>query len=69
MACPWYSVCPLRRWERLGRLDEVWAQTYCKTADHWRNCRRYQFEEKGIAHPDDMMPDGRIDESCRAEGP
>lgn len=69
MACPWYSVCPLRRWERLGRLDGVWAQAYCKTTDHWQNCRRYQLEEKGIAHPDDMLPDGRIDESCRAEEP
>lgn len=63
MTCPWYSVCPLRRLEREGRFAESWAQDYCKTIDNWRQCRRYQLEEKGIAHPDNMLPNGEMDES------
>ena len=63
MACPWYSVCPLRRLEKEGRLPLSWAQEYCRTADNWRNCRRYQLEEQGVFHPDNMLPNGEIQES------
>ena len=66
MICPWYSLCPLRRLERQGRLTETWAQQFCKTTDHWQNCQRYQLEEQGIAHPDNMLPNGEIDESLRS---
>jgi len=57
MTCPWYSVCPLRRWERERRIDRSWAEEFCRTADNWRHCRRYRLEEKGIPH-DNMLPDG-----------
>jgi len=63
MACKWYDVCPLRRFERQGILDKSWAQNYCKSADNWQNCKRYQLEEIGISHPDNMMPNGEIDDS------
>ena len=65
MTCPWYSVCPLRRLEREGRIGCSWARDYCKTMDRWRNCRRYELEEKGIPHPDNMLPNGKIDESIQ----
>jgi len=63
MACKWYQICPLRRFERQGRLDMSWAEEYCKSDSNWRNCRRYELEESGIYHPDNMLPDGRIDDS------
>jgi hypothetical protein len=28
----------------------------------WEICKRYHMEEKGILHPDCMLPDGTIDE-------
>ncbi len=65
MACPWYAVCPLRRLEREGQIPDSWAQDYCKTTDNWRQCRRYQLEEEGIYHSDNMMPNGQIDDSIR----
>jgi len=61
MTCKWYSVCPLRRFEKQGKLDGVWAQNYCQSDSNWKNCKRYQLEEKGRYHPDNMLPNGRID--------
>ena len=61
MACKWYHMCPLRSFERMGLLDQRWAEGYCKTDTHWEACRRYQLEEQGIYHPDNLLPDGRID--------
>ena len=63
MACKWYDMCPLRRFERQSKLDKTWQRNYCKSADNWQNCKRYQAEEKGIFHPDNMLPNGEIDES------
>ncbi|MBW1800588.1 MAG: uracil-DNA glycosylase [Deltaproteobacteria bacterium] len=60
MTCKWYSLCPLRRFERLGLLDDSWADTYCRSDNRWRECKRYQLEEAGDYHPDSMLPDGRI---------
>ena len=62
MACRWYSVCPLRRFERKGLLTDQWAKEYCKSSFNWVHCRRYQLEQQGAAHPDNMLPDGSIDE-------
>ena len=61
MACKWYSLCPLRRFEKQGKLDDIWAKNYCKTDSNWKKCKRYQFEEAGRYHPDNMLPDGKID--------
>jgi hypothetical protein len=63
MTCKWYSICPLRRFEEKGILDKSWAENYCQSIDNWRNCKRYQLEEKGLYHPDNMLPNGDIDES------
>jgi len=63
MACKWYNVCPLRRFERQGKLDKSWGNNYCQSNNNWQNCKRYQLEEKGIYHPDNMLPNGQIDES------
>ena len=58
MACKWYEVCPLRRLEREGKIDETWASAYCTSEDNWEHCKRYQLEERGIAHADNLLPDG-----------
>jgi len=65
MTCKWYNVCPLRRFERQGKLTKSWAQNFCKSNNNWQNCKRYQLEEKGIYHPDNMLPNGEIDEFGR----
>jgi hypothetical protein len=62
MACKWYNLCPLRRFEQLGLLDQRWANLYCKSDNRWKECKRYQLEEQGIYHPDNMLPDGQIDD-------
>jgi len=61
MGCKWYSVCPLRRHEKEGKIDSRWAEKYCKTDDGWSKCKRYELEEQGIYHGDNMLPDGSID--------
>jgi hypothetical protein len=63
MTCKWYDMCPLRRFERQGELDKTWQRNYCKSDANWQNCKRYQAEEKGVFHPDNMLPNGQIDES------
>lgn len=63
MACKWYNICPLRRFEREEKLDKSWAQNFCKLINNWQSCKRYQLEEKGIYHPGNMLHDGKIDKS------
>lgn len=59
--CKWYPVCPLRIFYEQGKLDKSWIELYCKGT--WLNCIRYQMEENGESHPDNMMPDGSIDDN------
>ena len=61
----WYELCPLRKFERQGKLSKKWENEYCKTENNWINCRRYQMEEKGELHPDNMLPSGNIDKNLR----
>lgn len=65
MTCKWYELCPLRRFERQGKISDKWSREYCESEDNWKNCRRYQLEEQGKHHPDNMLLDGRIEDSLR----
>lgn len=47
-------------WQQ-GKLDSKWIENYCK--NNGDDCVRYELEEKGIYHPDNMLPDGKIDTS------
>lgn len=47
-------------WEA-GKIDESWILQYCQ--GNWNDCIRYQKEEAGIYHPDNMMPDGRVNKN------
>lgn len=49
-------------WEQ-GKIDESWIKQYC--FGNWDECVRYQKEEAGIYHPDNMMPDGTINSKLK----
>jgi DNA polymerase len=51
----------MKYYREKGKLDEKWILRYCK--GNWKDCVRYQMEEKGEYHPDNMLPDGTIDNS------
>ena len=61
--CRWYSVCPLKSFYEKGLLDRAWIENYCLTANS--DCIRRQMEERGLAHSDNMLPDGSIDENLK----
>ena len=54
--CKWYRVCPLKRFTEELTLDPRWVNQYC--LGDWQSCERYRQEEAGIAHPDNLLPDG-----------
>ena len=62
MVCKWFDICPLRRLEEKGKISDKWKKEYCSSEKNWLNCKRYQFEAKGKYHPDNMLPNGKIDE-------
>ncbi len=59
--CKWYNACPIVDFADQGKLDKKWVENYCLKGG--QNCKRYEMEEKGIYHPDNMLPDGTIDKS------
>ena len=61
--CNWFDVCPLKRFYEQGRLDKKWIEDYC-WGDYSR-CIRKKMEEDGEYHPDNMLPDGAIDENLQ----
>jgi uracil-DNA glycosylase family 4 len=61
--CKWYSMCPMKWYFELGRLERKWIELYCKGI--WEDCVRYQKEANGIYHQDWMLPDGSIDNDLR----
>ena len=65
MTCKWLEYCPLRGFEKQGLIDNRWRNHYCESETNWKNCKRYQMTEKKEPHPDNMMPDGTIDEKIK----
>ena len=59
--CKWYSCCPVKRFTDQGRLDSHWIKNYCLKEN--KSCVRYQMEEKGKFHPDNMLPNGKTDQT------
>ena len=57
MTCKWLDICPLRELEKQGKISMEWKKEYCKSKDNWKNCKRYQLEEKGIPH-ENILPNG-----------
>lgn len=58
--CKWFYVCPLKSFFEQGILSEKWIEDYCRS--DYLHCVRYKMEEEGVYHPDNMMPDGTIEE-------
>ena len=58
--CKWYYSCPIREYTQAGELARYWVENYCFVSN--RNCVRYQMEENGEYHPDNMLPNGEIRE-------
>ena len=63
MTCKWINICPLRKFEEQSKLDIKWKKEYC--ARNYKKCIRYKMQEKGQPHPDNMLPNGKIDEKLR----
>ncbi len=62
-ACKWYNTCPIKKFTDQGKLEKYWVENYCLGGN--KNCIRYQMEERGEYHPDNMLPDGTIREGLR----
>ena len=58
--CKWYFACSMKYFFEQGKLNKKWIENYCHGT--WDKCIRFQKEENGIYHPDNMLPDGTIDE-------
>jgi len=58
--CKWYYACPVREYALSGKLERYWIENYCLVRN--KGCIRYQLEESGRYHPDNMLPDGEIRE-------
>lgn len=42
----------------MGKLERDWIENYCLIGN--TRCIRYQMEEKGEYHPDNLLPNGKI---------
>jgi hypothetical protein len=51
----------MKKYYERGKLDGKWIEQYCQ--GDWLSCIRYRMEEKGQYHPDNMLPDGTINEA------
>lgn len=56
--CKWYPVCPIKYYVESGKLERKWIEEYCLKGN--KECIRYQLEERGEYHPDNMLPNGEI---------
>ena len=61
--CKWYNVCPMKRYFEEGKLEAKWINSYYK--GNYHRCIRRKMEEEGKSHPDNMLPDGIIDEKLK----
>ncbi|MHA1190895.1 MAG: uracil-DNA glycosylase [Promethearchaeota archaeon] len=56
--CKWYQACPIKFFVDIDKLDRKWVEEYCLIGN--KSCIRYQMEENGEVHPDNMLPNGEI---------
>ena len=58
--CYWFNFCPIKHFTEKNLIDKKWIENYCKS-DYFR-CVRRKMQERGEYHPNNMLPDGTIDE-------
>ena len=61
--CKWYFCCPIKYYVESGKLERKWIEEYCLISNI--DCVRYEMEENGIEHPDNMLPNGEIREGLK----
>ncbi|MBD3213972.1 MAG: uracil-DNA glycosylase [Candidatus Lokiarchaeota archaeon] len=61
--CKWYNCCPIKFFTDQGKLDKKWVESYCLVGN--KECVRYQMEENGTPHPDNMLPNGEIKQDLK----
>lgn len=61
--CKWFLSCPMNKFYQKGILNSYWIHNYCK--GNWNKCTRFILEEQGKSHPDNMLPNGKIDENLQ----
>ena len=61
--CKWYYCCPIKFFVDNGKLEKEWVENYCLIGN--KQCIRYQKEESGEYHPDNMLPNGEIRENLK----
>ena len=61
--CYYYNICPMKIFYEEGKIERFWVENYCFKGGE--NCKRKEMEEKGIPHPDNMLPDGKIDPNLK----
>lgn len=61
--CKWYFCCPIKYYVESGNLERKWIEEYCLVSN--KDCVRYEMEEKGIPHPDNLLPNGEIREDLK----
>ena len=59
--CKWYYCCPIKIYTDEKKLKHYWVENYCLIGN--TDCIRYQKEEAGEIHHDNLLPDGTIDSS------
>jgi len=61
--CKWYFCCPIKYYVESGKLERKWIEEYCLISNN--DCVRYEMEEKGVPHPDNLLPNGEIREDLK----
>ena len=61
--CKWYFCCPIKYYVESGKLERKWIEEYCLISNS--DCVRYEMEEKGIPHSDNLLPNGEIREDLK----
>ena len=59
--CKWFFCCPIKFFVEEGSLDRKWIENYCLINN--KDCVSFQKEERGESHPNNMLPDGTIQEN------
>ncbi len=53
----------MKRFYEEGKLKREWIEKYCM--GNYESCVRYKLEEATVPHPDNMLPNGEIDENLK----
>lgn len=61
--CKWYFCCPIKYYVENDKLERKWIEEYCLVSN--KACVRYEMEERGIPHPDNLLPNGEIREDLK----